>query len=75
LIQPERAVEPGSASSTASIAEKCERLGTERPTAWMAASSWLSQSDWRGAMLGCSPNIESAPMSDGFGTEVFGRAV
>ncbi len=39
LTQPRRALEPGSASSTSSIAEKWERLGTGRPTAWTAASS------------------------------------
>ena len=37
LSQPLRALEPGSASSTASIAAKWERLGAGSPVAWTAA--------------------------------------
>ena len=36
--QPTRLLDPGSASSTSSIAEKCERLARGRPVAWTAAS-------------------------------------
>ena len=36
LIQPTRALEPGSASSTSSMASKWLRLGTGRPTPWTA---------------------------------------
>ena len=35
LIQPVRADEPGAASSTSSMAVKCERLATGNPTAWI----------------------------------------
>ena len=74
LIQPVRAEEPGAASSTSSIAEKCDRLTTGSPVAWMAASSPDCQYLASGCIDGCSPNIESLQISEAAGTAVVGRA-
>ncbi len=75
LIQPVRTEEPGSASSTSSMAAKCDRFAIGRPVAWMAASSLLSHSEVSGAIIGCSPNMESAQISEAFCTAVEGRAL
>ncbi len=48
LIHPLRTCEPGSASSTSSMAEKWLRLGTGRPTAWTAANLPDTHSGRRG---------------------------
>ncbi len=53
--QPIRALEPGSASSTSSIAEKCERLAMVSPAAWTAASVPAVHSGRSGAELGVQP--------------------
>ncbi len=74
LIQPLRASDPGAASSTSSIAEKCERLGTLRPVAWTAASSPDFHKNSSGSIEGCRPNVESAHNRAVFGTAVVGRA-
>ena len=74
LIHPLRASEPGAASSTSSIAEKCERLATRRPVAWMAASSPEFHRGSSGAIDGCRPNIGSAHSRALFATAVEGRA-
>ena len=67
-----RALEPGSASSTSSIAEKCERLGTGSPTAWTAASSPAATATAAAPCCGCSPNIASAASRDAVGTAMVG---
>ena len=74
LIHPDRVEDPGSASSTSSMAEKWERLATGRPTAWTAASSPEAHSGASGAIIGCSPNIGSAHSNVFTGTAVVGRA-
>ena len=75
LTQPRRTLLPGSASSTSSMAEKCDRLGTGRPTACTAASSPESHSHESGDRFGCSPNISSAATRLFFGSARLGRAV
>ncbi len=74
LTQPLRSAEPGSASSTSSIASKCDRLGTGRPTAWTAAISPDCHSQPSGASFGWSPNIGPACSSDVVGTRSRGLA-
>ena len=60
-VQPAAAAdEPGSASSTASIAAKWERLGAGRPVACTAASVPASHSGSSGASSGCRPNVAVA---------------
>jgi hypothetical protein len=73
--QPTRLLEPGSASSSSSIAEKCDRLGAGSPVAWTAAILPAFHSGSRGASLGCSPKNESAARSCAFGIAIRGRAV
>ncbi len=75
LIHPLRASEPGAASSTSSMAEKCERLATRRPVAWIAASSPDCHSGASGAIAGCSPNIASLHSRAPAATAVEGRAL
>ncbi len=74
LIHPVRASDPGAASSTSSMAEKCERLATWRPVAWTAASSPEFHNGCSGAIEGCRPNIASAHSRALFATAVVGRA-
>ena len=74
LSQPTRAAEPGSASSTSSIAEKCERLATGSPVAWTAAILPAFHSGSSGASAGCSPNMPSLASSRSGGTAMRGRA-
>ena len=47
--------EPGSASSTSSIAAKCERLGAGSPVAWTAASLPAFHNGSSGASVGVQP--------------------
>ena len=75
FTQPRRVVDPGSASSTSSIAEKWDRFGTERPTACTAASSPAVNSHSSGCIWGWRPNIESGATSAFCGTAMVGRAV
>ncbi len=74
LTQPRRSLEPGLESSISSIALKCERLGTSRPTACTAAIFRAFQSGRSGAILGCSPNIASPASTEVFETANEGRA-
>ena len=72
--QPARVVEPGLASSTSSIAAKCERFGAGSPVACTAASLPAFQSGSSGARDGCSPNIASFASSRSEGIAIRGRA-
>ena len=74
LSQPTRASEPGSASSTSSIAEKWERLGAGSPVAWMAAMLPAFHQGSSGASSGCSPKKPSGTSSRSYGTAIRGRA-
>ena len=74
LSQPTRALEPGSASSSSSIAEKCERLATGSPVAWKAATLPASHSGTSADIAGCRPNMPSLTSSRSAGTEMRGRA-
>jgi hypothetical protein len=74
LSQPLRSVEPGAASSMASIAAKCERFGVAMPVAWTAASVPASHIGSSGASAGCRPNIASGASSAVCGTPMRGRA-
>ena len=58
-----RVVDPGSASSTSSIAAKCDRLGAGRPVACTAASLPAVHIGSSGASAGCSPNMPSRASS------------
>ena len=69
-VEPaDRTDEPGSASSTSSIAAKCERFGAGSPVACTAASLPAVQSGSSGASAGCRPNMPSlaSSTSDGDG--------
>ncbi len=74
LSQPLRTLEPGLASSTSSMAAKCDRLATAMPVACTAASSPDCHIGSRGARLGCSPKKASLPSSLAAGTAMRGRA-
>ena len=74
LIHPVRADVPGAASSTSSMAEKCDRLTTLSPVAWMAASSPDCQYLASGCIDGCRPNIASLQITEAAGMAVVGRA-
>ena len=74
LSQPLRSFEPGAASSMASIAAKCERLGAAMPVACTAASEPAFHIGSSGASAGCSPNIASGASSAECGTPMRGRA-
>ena len=74
LSQPIRSGDPGSASSTSSIAEKCDRLATGSPVAWIAAIFPPVHSGSRGASDGCRPNMASFASSRSLGTLMEGRA-
>ena len=63
LSQPVRVVDPGAASSRASMAEKCERLGAGSPEAWTHPSLPVFHSGMRGASAGCMPKNASAARS------------
>src|SRR3954469_20130504 len=75
LIHPDRTDDPGSASSTSSMAQKWERLGTGNPVACIAASSPDCQYLARGCIDGCSPNIVSEQIRADAGTAVVGRTL
>ncbi len=72
--QPRRVAEPGSASSSSSIAAKCERFGAGSPVPCTAASRPASQSGSNGASSGCRPNVPSRASSRSAGTAICGRA-
>ena len=72
--QPSRASEPGAASSTSSMAAKCERLGAGSPVPWTTASSPDSQSGMSGASPGWKPKVPLRPTSESAGTPMRGRA-
>ena len=72
--QPVRVDEPGSASSSSSMAEKCERLGTGKPEAWTHPSLPVLQSGSSGARAGCMPKNPSAATSWSLGMPMRGRA-
>ena len=74
LIQPTRAEEPGSASSTSIIASKWLRLGAGRPTAWTAPNVPACHIGSSGAKDGCRPKLVSPPISAPSGTTMPGRA-
>ena len=74
LSHPERSAEPGAASSSSSIAAKCERLATGRPVACTAASSPASHIGTSGAKEGCRPKKPSLATSRSLGTAMRGRA-
>ena len=63
LSQPTRASEPGSASSTSSIAEKWERFGAGSPVAWTAAILPLVHHGSSGDSAGCRPKKPSLASS------------
>ena len=63
LSHPVRWAEPGSASSSSSIAAKCERLGAGSPVAWIAASLPALHSGTSGAIAGCMPKNPSVATS------------
>ena len=74
LSQPLRSVDPGAASSMASIAAKCERLGIAIPVACTAASDPAFHIGSSGASAGCRPNMASGASSAVWGTPMRGRA-
>ena len=74
MSQPIRAEEPGSASSTASMAEKCDRLGTRIPVAWTAASLPAFHIGSSGSREGWSPKVASAASKEAAGIAMVGRA-
>ena len=74
LSQPVRVADPGAASSSASMAEKCERLGAGKPEAWTQPSLPVLQSGMSGASAGCMPKNPSAASSCSFGMPMRGRA-
>ncbi len=74
LSQPTRALEPGSASSSSSIAEKWLRFGTGRPVACTAAIFPAFHSGTSGASAGWRPNMPSFTSSWSDGTAILGRA-
>ena len=64
LSQPTRALEPGRASSTSSIAEKWERLAVVSPVAWTAARLPAVHIGSNGASFGCRPKKFGRGLSD-----------
>ena len=74
LSQPTRAREPGSASSTSSMASKCDRLATGSPAACTVAICPAVHSGTRDAMAGCRPNMPSLTSSRSEGMPMLGRA-
>jgi len=71
---PDRTDEPGLASSTSSMAAKCDRFGAGSPVACTAATLPAVQNGRSGSNAGCSPNIWSGQSRDPFGTAMVGRA-
>ena len=69
-----RTVDPGSASSTSSMAEKWDRFGAGSPVACTAASRPAFQRGRSGSSCGFSPNIPSLASSRSAGTAMPGRA-
>ena len=74
LIQPTRALLPGSASSSSSMASKWLRLGAGSPTACTAARLPACHQRDTGANFGCRPNVASACSSSVALSAVVGRA-
>ena len=74
LSQPVRVADPGSASSSSSMAEKCERLGAGKPEAWTQPSLPELQSGMSGASAGCMPKNPSGASREACGIAIFGRA-
>ena len=74
LSQPSRLVEPGFASSSCSIAEKCDRFRTGSPEAWTAATLPELHNGSSGAIAGCRPKKASLATSVSAGTAIRGRA-
>ncbi len=74
LSHPTRAGEPGSASSSSSMAAKWDRFATGRPVAWTAASRPAFHNGRSGPSAGCRPKNPSAASSRAFGTAIVGRA-
>ena len=74
--QPTRALEPGCASSTSSIAEKWERLAVVSPVAWTTARLPAFHIGSSGASFGCSPKRPSVVPASSWscGTAMVGRA-
>ena len=71
---PERLASPGLASSTSSIASKCDRFGHRQADRGDRGHPLVSQRPARGASAGCSPNIASRLISEAVGTSMVGRA-
>ena len=74
LSQPVRVDDPGAASSSSSMAEKCERFGAGKPEAWTQPSLPVLQSGISGASAGCMPKKPSAAISCSRGIAILGRA-
>ncbi len=74
LSQPDRTDEPGLASSTSSMAAKCERFGAGNPVAWTAATLPAVQNGSSGPNAGCRPNIPSLASSTSEAMAMLGRA-
>ncbi len=74
LSQPIRALEPGSASSSSSIAAKWDRLAVGSPVAWYAATLPACHSGTSAVIAGCRPNVPSLTSSRSDGTAIRGRA-
>ena len=74
LSQPVRVADPGSASSSSSIAEKCERFGAGKPEAWTQPSLPVLQSGSSGASAGCMPKKPSGASREACGIAILGRA-
>ena len=74
LSQPVRVDDPGAASSSSSMAEKCERLGAGKPEAWTQPSLPELQSGSSGESAGCMPKKASAASSWSLGIAMRGRA-
>ena len=72
--QPTRVEEPGFASSSSSIAAKCDRVGEGNPVACTAASLPAFHSGSSGFRLGCSPKKPSVASRALRGIAILGRA-
>ena len=74
LSHPDRIDEPGLASSTSSMAAKCDRFGAGSPVACTAATLPAVQNGSNGSNAGCSPNIPSFASSTSGAMAMLGRA-